>query len=82
MSILKERYGSKNGVIRSYRENLLNGKTLSDSIADFEILSNELKCYHSVLIHYEVDLQYFSCEVVRDVVSRCLSKRMGRSLQN
>ena len=57
MLILKERYGQKNGVIRSHHEQLLNGKTLSDSIADFEILSYELKCYHSILIHYKVDLQ-------------------------
>ena len=77
MTILKERYGQKNGVIRSHRENLLSGKTISDSIADFEILSNELKCYHSVLLHYEVDLQYFSCEVVRDIISCHLSNRMG-----
>ena len=77
MSILKERYGQKNGVIRSHRENLLSGRTISDSIADFEVLSNELKCYYSVLNHYAVDLQYFSCEVVRDIIARRLSKRMS-----
>ena len=32
MLILKERYGQKNGVIRSHRENLLTGKTISDLI--------------------------------------------------
>ena len=77
MSILKHRYGQKNGVIRSHRERLLAGKTLVDSIADFEILSNELKGYCSVLEHYEVDLQYYSCEVVKDIVSRRMSKRSG-----
>ena len=38
MAILKERYGQKNGVITSHREELLNGKTITDLIADFEVL--------------------------------------------
>ena len=34
----------------------MNGKTTSDTIADFEVLANELKCFYSVLLHYDVDL--------------------------
>ena len=60
MAILKERYDQKNGVIRSHSDKILNGKTITDSIADFKVLTNQLKCFHSVLIHYEVNLQYFS----------------------
>ena len=56
MTILKETYDQKNGVIRSRHEELLNGKPITDSIADFEVLSNELKCFHSVLIHYNVNM--------------------------
>ena len=82
MTILKDWYGQKNGVIRSHREELLNGKPITDSIADFEVLSNELKCFHSVLIHYNVNLQYFSGEIVRDVVAHCLSNRMGAEFTN
>ena len=41
-----------------------------------------LKCFHSVLIHYEVNLQYFSGDIVRDVISRCLSKRMRAEFTN
>ena len=77
MAILKEIYGQKNVVIRPHRDELLNGKTITDSIADFEVLSNELKCFHSVLKHYNVDLQYFSGEIVRDIIARRLPKRMG-----
>ena len=82
MTILKNRYGQRKGVIRSHREQLLNGKSITDLIADFEVLSNELKCFHSVLIHYNVDLQYFSGEIVRDVITRRLSKRMGAEFTN
>ena len=61
MSILKSRYGQKQCVIKAHRERLLIGKVLVDSIADFEVLSNELKCYCSVLEHFSVDMQYYSC---------------------
>ena len=77
MSILKSRYGQKQCVIKAHRERLLSGKALYDSIADFEVLSNELKCYCSVLEHFSVDIQYYSCEVVKDIVSRRMSKRSG-----
>ena len=60
----------------------LNGKTITNSIADFEVLSNELKCFNSVLIRYNVDLQYFSGEIVRDVIACRLSKRMGAEFTN
>ena len=53
----------------------MNGKVVSETIADFEVLANELKCFYSVLIHYSVNLEYFSGELVRDVVTRQLSKR-------
>ena len=43
MLILKKRYGQKNGVIRSHRQELVNGKIILDSIADFEVLAHELK---------------------------------------
>ena len=64
MQILNLRYGQKNGVIRSHCQELMNGKVISDTIADFEVLANELKCFHSVLLHYDVNLEYFSGEVV------------------
>ena len=54
----------------------MNGKTTSESIADFEVLANELKRFHSVLMHYNVNLEYFSGEVVRDIIARRLSKKM------
>ena len=68
--------------IRSHHKELLKGKIITDSIADFEVLSNELKCFHSVLIHYNVNLQYFSAEIVRDVIARRLSKPMGAEFTN
>ena len=76
MQILEKKFGQKNGVIRSHRQELMNSKAVSDSIADFEVLANELKCFHSVLLHYSVNLEYFSGELVRDIVARRLSKRM------
>ena len=82
MAILKKRYGQKNGIIRDHREELLNGRSITDSIADFEVLANELKCFHSVLLHYDVNLQYFSGEIVRDIIARQLSKRMGTEFTN
>ena len=54
----------KNGVIRSHHQELMNGKLISDTIADFEVLANELKCFHSVLLHYDVNLEHLSEEVV------------------
>ena len=82
MQILEKRYGQKNGVIRSHRQELMNGKTTSDTIADFEVLANELKCFHSVLMHYNVNLEYFSGEVVRDIIARRLSKKMCSEFTN
>ena len=41
------------------------------------MLGNGLKCFHSVLLHYDVNLQHFLGEIVRDVIARRLSKRMG-----
>ena len=82
MQILKKRYGQKNGVIRSHRQELMNGKIISDSIADFEVLANELKCFYSVLLHYDVDLQYFSGEIVQDIIARRLSKKMCAEFTN
>ena len=66
MQILEKRYiySQKNGVIRSHRQELMNDKVVSDTIADFEVLANELKCFHSVLLHYSVNLEYFSSEIV------------------
>ena len=82
MLILKKRYGQKNGAIRSYRQELMNGKITADTIPDFEVLANELKCFHSVLVHYDVNLEYFSREVVRDIIARRLSKRMCSEFTN
>ena len=78
MSILKYRYGPKSGVIRAHRERLLAGRKLVDSVADFEKLSNDLKSYCSVLEYYGVDMQYFACDVVRDVVHRRMTTHSGR----
>ena len=75
MEILKSRYWSKNGVIHAHKMDLISGKQISDSIADFEILANELKCFHSVLLHYKVNLEYFSGEVVKEILERRLSKK-------
>ena len=60
----------------------MNGRAITDSIADFEVLANELKCFHSVLLHYDVNLQYFSGEIVRDIIACRLSKRMGTEFTN
>ena len=78
MSILKYRYGPKSGVIRAHRERLLAGRKLVNSVADFEKLSNDVKSYCSVLEYYGVDMQYFACDVVRDVVHRRMSMHSGR----
>ena len=78
MEILKTRYGPKSGVIRAHRERLLSGKKLSDTVADFEKLSNELKRYCAVLNYYDVDTQYLANDVVRDIVHRRMSTYSGR----
>ena len=84
MTILKRRYGQKNGVIRSHLQELLNGKVigLMDSMVDFEVLASELKYLHSDLLHYDGNLQYFSVEIVRDNIARRLSKRMSAEFTN
>ena len=60
----------------------MNGKAITDSIADFEVLANELKCFHSVLLHYSVNLEYFSGKVVWDVIARRLFKKMCTKFTN
>ena len=59
----------------------MNGKLISDSIADFEVLANELKCFYSVLLHYKVNLEYSSGEVIRDMIDRRLTKKCAQNLQ-
>ena len=73
MSILRERYGSKNSVI-----NALGGKEIANTIADFEQLSNELKNFNSVLKYYNVTSEFFSGEVVTNVLERRISKFSSR----
>ena len=60
----------------------MGGKRISDSIADFEILANELKCFHSVLMHYDVNLEYFSGEVVKEILEHRLSVKMCAEFTN
>ena len=55
---------------------------ISDSIADFEIIANELKCFHSVLMHYDVNLEYFSGEVVKEILEHRLSAKMCSEFTN
>ena len=50
----------------------MNGKQINDSLADFEILDNELKCFHSVLLHYGDNSEYFSGDVVKEILERRL----------
>ena len=33
---------------------------------DFEKLANELKCFHSVLLFYDANLEYFSGDLVKN----------------
>ena len=54
----------------------MEGKRISDSIADFEILANDLKCFHSVLLYYDVNLEYFSGEVVKEILGQWLLDKM------
>ena len=54
MAILRNRYGSQNGIINTHKKNLMGGKVIADTIADFEGLSNDLKSFSSVLKHYDV----------------------------
>ena len=46
------------------------------------MLANELKCFCSVLLHYKVNLECFSGEVVRDILDRRLSKKMCAEFAN
>ena len=43
MTILRNRYGSQNGVINAHKKILMGGKLIMDTIADFEGLSNDQK---------------------------------------
>ena len=42
----------------------MEGKLVTDAIADFDGLSNDLKSFHSVLVHYKVTSGKFSGNVV------------------
>ena len=61
---------------------MLNGKQINDSIAYFEIFTNELKSFHSVLLHYKVTSEYFSGEVVKEILDRRLSKNTCKEFTN
>ena len=73
MMLLAEQHGGRNGVILAHKSDLMNGKLINDLIADFETLSNELKCFHSILLHYDANLKYFSGEVVKIIIT-CAQK--------
>ena len=60
----------------------MGGKVIADTIADFEGLSNDLKSFSSVLKHYDVTSEYFSGEVVKDILERRMSKFTSREFTN
>ena len=78
MEILRKRYGSQNSIINVHRKILMGGMEVTDTIADFESLSNDLKSFSSVLKHYKVTSEYFSREVVKDILERRISKFSSR----
>ena len=82
MKILKVRYGAKNCVINAHKKILMNEKVITDTIADFDILSNNLKIFHSVLLHYKVGSDYFSGKVVKDILDRHLTKSACKEFTN
>ena len=82
MDILKAIYGSYNSVINAHKKILMNDKLITYTIADFEGLSNDLKSFHSVLVHYKVTSEYFSGEVVQDILDRRLTKNTCREFTN
>ena len=80
MGILTLRNGQKNCVIRYHDQEHMNRKLISDSIADFEVLPNEYG--YLVLLHYNNNLEYFTGEVVRDIiVCRLTKKKCVQNLQ-
>ena len=83
MKTLKSRYGKNRGYFCSpIKLNGGRGGRISDWVADFEILANEQKCFHSVLIHCEVNLEYFSGEVVKEILEHRLSAKMCAEFTN
>ena len=82
MTILQNHYGSQNGVINAHKKILMGGKVITDTIADFEGLSNDLKSFSSVLKHYNVTSKYFSEKVVKDILERRMSKFTSREFTN
>ena len=65
-----------------HKKILINGKLIADTIADFKDLSNDLKSCQSVLLHYGVTSEYFSGEVVRDILDRRLTKSTCKEFTN
>ena len=61
---------------------LMGGNVIVDTIADFKGLSNDLKSVSSVLKHYDVTREYFSVEVVKDILERRMSKFTSREFTN
>ena len=82
MSILKARYGSQNCVINAHKKILMNGKLITDTIAHFVALSNDLKSFHSIFVHYGVTSKYFSSEVVQHILHHRLTKNTCREFTN
>ena len=70
MPILKNRYGSQNSVINAHKRILMAGKLVADTIADFISRLNDLKSFSSVLTHFKVTSEYFSSEVVKNILER------------
>ena len=60
----------------------MGGKVIADTIANFEGLLNDLKSFSSVLKHYEVTSEYFSGEVVEDILERRMTKFTSREFTN
>ena len=82
MTILRNRYGSQNGIINARKTILMGGKLITDTIADFEGLLNNLKSFSSVLKLYKVTSEYFSGEVVKNILERRMSKFTSREFTN
>ena len=59
MSLLKDRYGGKLGVLHAHKLKILCGQEVRDSIDAFSKISNKLGCFKTVIEIYYTDSSFF-----------------------
>ena len=73
-------------MINEHKKTLMNGKMITDKIAEFEGPSNDLKSFHSILAHYgvtsRVDILLYSRNKIAGIIGNLEKIRTDSAVQH